>query len=296
MTLRAALRATSIGCVLLLLLLRSFFWSTSQRPLDSGIDEDACALAHQLDSMPTPSTQRQGPKDEVRLFWWYRFGGTRRSAHHPERLICPAGLQCVSDSRPSAFSSAHAVIVMGGPGLPPACLPPERSQHAWMLEFSESPTIYTRLLDSDFMRRFGLKMSHELDSDVVLTALHPLVEGGNIPPNQWLRQTAAAATLQRSALVWIASYCPAASRRAELVRRLQHALPPSLPLLSIGKCMRNHNEPLLQDKQSDGGGNASTWWSKVRALSWYRFCLIAENSIARDYVTGANEIGFKPFP
>ena len=26
-------------------------------------------------------------------------------------------------------------------------------------------------------------MSHELDSDVVLTALHPLVEGGVIPPD-----------------------------------------------------------------------------------------------------------------
>ena len=29
------------------------------------------------------------------------------------------------------------------------------------------------------------KVSHELDSDFVLTALHPLVEGGVIPPEEW---------------------------------------------------------------------------------------------------------------
>lgn len=68
------------------------------------------------------------------------------------------------------------------------------------------------------------KVSHELDSDVVLTALHPLVEGGVIPPDEWLHATAATPP-PRMAISWLASYCPAPNRRDELVRRLQASLP-----------------------------------------------------------------------
>lgn len=68
------------------------------------------------------------------------------------------------------------------------------------------------------------KVSHELDSDVVLTALHPLVEGGVIPPDEWLHATAATPP-PRMAISWLASYCPAPNRRDELVLRLQASLP-----------------------------------------------------------------------
>lgn len=273
-----------VACALLLLLR----WLPSQGKNSPGLSYDAaaCTLAHTLESTPVvPAAElSQNSTAEVRLFWWYRFDGRRRSARHAQRFTCSDGLRCVSNSRKSAFADSHGVVVWVGPGRP-ACLPPRRAQHTWVMEFSESPAIYKELLDSDFTRRFDLKVSHELDSDVVLTALHPLVEGGAIPPSTWLRLSADEAIAGRSAVVWIASYCPAHSRRAELVRHLQHALPSSVPLLSIGRCMHNHDEPLLIAKQADGGGNASTWMSKIRVLSQYTFCLIAENSIARDYVT-----------
>lgn len=58
----------------------------------------------------------------------------------------------------------------------------------------------------------------------MLTALHPLVEGGTIPPDEWLHATTATPP-PLMAISWIASYCPAPNRRDELVRRLQASLP-----------------------------------------------------------------------
>ena len=205
-----------VACALLLLLR----WLPSQGKNSPGLSYDAaaCTLAHTLESTPVvPAAElSQNSTAEVRLFWWYRFDGRRRSARHAQRFTCSDGLRCVSNSRKSAFADSHGVVVWVGPGRP-ACLPPRRAQHTWVMEFSESPAIYKELLDSDFTRRFDLKVSHELDSDVVLTALHPLVEGGAIPPSTWLRLSADEAIAGRSAVVWIASYCPAHSRRAELV-------------------------------------------------------------------------------
>lgn len=62
----------------------------------------------------------------------------------------------------------------------------------------------------------------------MLTALHPLVEGGAIPPDEWLHATAATPP-PRMAISWLASYCAAPNRltnqRDELVRRMQASLP-----------------------------------------------------------------------
>ena len=112
------------------------------------------------------------------------------------------------------------------------------------------------------------------------------------------------------AVVWLASYCPSHTRRAELVRRLVAALPPSMPMHSVGNCLHNHDEPALLRKGGWAEGNESIWESKarvprgrlhtlpctspaphlhltctrpqVRVLSGYAVCLIAENSVAAE--------------
>ena len=65
----------------------------------------------------------------------------------------------------------------------------------------------------------------------------------------------------------------------------QASLPPSVPLLSIGRCLNNHHEPLLAIKPSHGQMSRALYGSKLRALSRYAFCLVTENSAAADYVT-----------
>ena len=65
----------------------------------------------------------------------------------------------------------------------------------------------------------------------------------------------------------------------------QASLPPSVPLLSIGRCLHNHHEPLLTRKPSHGYNSRALYGSKLRALSRYAFCLVTENSAAADYVT-----------
>ena len=58
-----------------------------------------------------------------------------------------------------------------------------------------------------------------------------------------------------------------------------------MPLLSIGRCLNNHHEPLLTSKPSHGYNSRALYGSKLRALSRYAFCLVTENSAAADYVT-----------
>ena len=293
----------------------------------------ACEMSDRLAQLPPPPERvPANATREVRLYWWYRWGGQRRSARRPEAYQCagPDAFRCVSDSRPQAFARADGVIVWSGPGHRRGlCLPPQRAAHTWVLEFSEPPELCTagptiELYDEAFKSRFEVKVSHELDSDVPLTALHPLVEGGRtpqprrpltrapsathcslcaprcacvracvraagIPPKRWHRRPEGGAPARR-AIVFLASPkgatgCTTPNRRDELVRQLQASLPPSLPLHAIGRCLHNFDEPLLIEKQTDGGGNASTWRSKVAALSQYAFCLVAENSVAHDYVT-----------
>eukprot|EP00966_Prymnesium_polylepis_P196747 4558990-Prymnesium_polylepis.1 len=193
-------------------------------------------------------------------------------------------MRCVSDSRESAFDAAHGVVIWSGPDhRRGTCLPPQRAEHTWVLEFSEpadvDPLTTSELYSEAFMGRFEVKVSHERSSDVVLTALHPLVEGGVISPDRWLNPAS-----QQRAMVWLASPkkslgCSTSNRRDELVRRLERALGPTTPVHSVGRCLHNHDHPVLQGKQSDGGGNQSTWMSKIRVLSEYAFCLITENSI-----------------
>ena len=138
-------------CVVLLRPYRKLLWP----PVD-----DACSLAHALEQQP-PSAP-DDDDSEVRLFWWYRFRGFRRSVHWPQRFNCSGGLRCVSDSRAEAFARAHGVIVWVGPDRRASCLPPQRAEHVWVLEYSESPAYYPELLDPAFTRRFRLKVELDL--------------------------------------------------------------------------------------------------------------------------------------
>ena len=138
-------------CVVLLRPYRKLLWP----PVD-----DACSLAHALEQQP-PSAP-DDDDSEVRLFWWYRFRGFRRSVHWPQRFNCSGGLHCVSDSRAKAFARAHGVIVWVGPDRRASCLPPQRAEHVWVLEYSESPAYYPELLDPAFTRRFRLKVELDL--------------------------------------------------------------------------------------------------------------------------------------
>jgi hypothetical protein len=279
-----------LACGAVALWLLNFYWLA---PPHISEEAAACSLTKQLElvpPLPAPAPAAgSSTTDEVRLFWWYRFEGRRRSVNKPEHFACSDGLQCISDSRTSAFASAHGVVVWSGPDhRRGGCLPPQRPEHTWVLEFSEPPTIDARteseLYSQTFAQRFEVKVSHELDSDVVLTALHPLVEGGTIPPDEWLHHPPAAKR-PRMAIVWLASYCGSPNRRDVLARRLQESLPPSLPLLSIGRCLHNHDEPLLQAKAARGRNDRGLYSSKMRALASYAFCLVTENSAAKDYVT-----------
>ena len=293
---RVWLLAASASALLLLL---KCLRLVSPSAVEKAVEEAAaCALAERLTHESSPLAGVRAATDEVvRIFWWHRFQGQRRSSAAREVHECAGSstpMRCVSDSRPLAFSTADAVVIWSGPDhRRGACLPPQLASHTWVLEYSEPPEVDARtaseLYDAAFTQRFQVKVSHELDSDVVLTALHPLVEGGAIPPSLWLRSAGGMGPRVRG-IAWLASPkasggCATPNRRDELVRRLERALPRSLPLYAIGRCLHNRDEPRLVAKQADGGGNASTWGSKVRALGRYAFCLVAENSIAADYVT-----------
>ena len=224
----------------------------------------------------------------VRLYWWFRFQGTRRATGPKTRrgdFACPNRLRCILDSTDEAFSSAHAVVVWVGARPDRFCLPPRLSDHTWIVEYTESPAYYPELLDATFMSQFSLKVSHELDSDIVLTALHPLVEGGVVPPAHWLNAPANAPS--KLAIVWMAKNCESRNKRETLVRSLQRELPPSLPLHSLGECLHTHDAPSLAPKSGAWAPDAAdgSLVSKLTTLAGYTFCLVLENSIAADYVT-----------
>lgn len=271
---------------------RKFYWIQS---LEAGSESSslmsACSLAEHLQrnatvaaSMAIGAPAATDGVAEIRLFWWHRFRGSRRAHLAPETQHCGRALRCVSDSRAEAFASTHGVVVWVGSRPQAHCLPPRLLSHTWLLEYSESPGYYPELHSALFTRQFDLKVSYELDSDVIMTALHPMVEGGTIPPAEWLREPAARS--RPAAIVYVASNCASRNEREQLVRRLQAALPPTLPLHSVGKCLHTHEAPELAPQPATGRPrDGTTWRSKARALSAYAFCLVAENSIARDYVT-----------
>ena len=244
----------------------------------------ACALARQLrlniSAAAANAHAMVEDASEVRLFWWHRFRGMRRSFLKPEAFSCGHGLRCLSDSRAAAFARANAVVVWVGSRPQANCMPPRLPAHLWVVEYSESPSYYPVLQHESFMNQFDLKVSHELNSDIVLTALHPMVEGGPIVPSKWLPRR----VLTKRAVVWLASNCASRNAREELVRRLASALHPTLPLHSIGKCLHTHSVPELS-LQPEHDRTMDTWISKARVLAGYAFCLITENSIAHHYVT-----------
>ena len=233
------------------------------------------------------------PGGDVRLYWWFRFDGARRSAKRPHAVKCEGGFQCVIDSRDESFSRADAIVVFVGARPERHCLPPRLPQQLWIVEYGESPAYYPELWSPAFMSQFNLKVSHEYDSDVILTTgIHPLVEGGVIPPALWPRQAhaAAAATASEpraSAIVWLASNCDSRNRREELVRRLQSSLPSSLPLHSVGRCLHNHDDTSLVKPTGSWSGSHDAPWvvSKLSLFLRYSFCLVLENSIATDYIS-----------
>ena len=117
----------------------------------------------------------------------------------------------------------------------------------------------------------------------MFTAVHPLVEGGIVPPARWVHARPRDA---RTAVVWLASNCDSKNRREALVRRLGAALPPTLPLHSVGRCLHNHDADELQPKAGAWtDGDDASLRSKLALLGGYAFCLVLENSIAADYVT-----------
>ena len=249
----------------------------------------ACALRDRLQlSATNRSAAHLGSSHEVRLYWWFRFQGARRGVRRDRRddITCAEhGLRCILDSSDEAFASSDAVVVWVGARPERHCLPPRLAGQPWVVEYYESPAYYTELWDASFMSQFSLKVSYEYDSDVVLTGgIHPLVEGAAIPPPLWLRQPISAA---RSAIVWVASNCDSRNRREELVRRLQAALPSSLPLHSVGRCLHNHDAPELTHTTAAISGTHDAPWvrSKLSLIGGYAFCLVLENSIAADYVT-----------
>ena len=225
----------------------------------------------------------------VRLYWWFRFQGARRAtgpkALRGDYTCAEHGLRCILDSTDAAFASAHAVIVWVGARPDRECLPPQLPDHTWVVEFSESPAYYSELRDEAFMSRFSLKVSTEIDSDVMLTAVHPLVEGGVVPPAHWLHAPAGASP--KLAIVWMAKNCESRNKRELLVTSLRAALPASLPLHSLGECLHTHDAPSLAPKTGAWAPDASddALRSKLTTLGSYTFCLVLENSIAADYVT-----------
>ena len=258
-----------------------------------ALQHGPCWLRDELRSNTSTTSSRRTPAsaDEVKVYWWYRWHGARRFARWPAVHTCSDGLRCVLDSSDRAFESADAVIVWVGTRPERQCLPPRLPHHLWLVEYSESPAYYPELLDARFMAMFALKTSYELDSDVVLTSVHPLVEGGIVPPDSWLGRGSGSALPSRSraasAIVWMAGNCDSKNRREELVRRLIKALPPSLPLHSVGRCLHNHDAPSLAPKTGAWAADAADdgLRSKLATLGSYAFCLVLENSIAADYVT-----------
>ena len=139
-------------------------WRLVARQGDDPEVAAACSLARQLELAPPPSeTGSDAADDEVRLFWWHRFEGHRRSVRTPQKFTCADGLRCVSDSRASAFAAAHGVVIWSGPDHRRGeCLPPQRPAHTWVLEFSEPPTVDARteaeLYSEAFAQRFEVKV------------------------------------------------------------------------------------------------------------------------------------------
>jgi hypothetical protein len=173
-----------------------------------------------------------------------------------------------------------------------ACLPPKRVDHTWVVQFCESPAIFRKLLDSEFMRQFDLKISHELDSDVVLTALHPLVDGSTVPPKPMAEATIAsgrgdtAAHCPRVDCILLPGTQPARWTCSPAAVR-------PTPIGAVAVYWQVHAQPrraVITEcaKQVDGvarGLCKHVWTSEIIALSRHAFCLVAENSIARDYFT-----------
>ena len=281
--------ASRRACVLL-----SLFFSVALLWLNAPAvahttEPTACMLRDTLSAMAAASgsgsNRTPTPQTEVRLYWWFRWQGTRRFKSRREYL-CRHKLRCIMDSSDAAFTSSHAVVVWVGARPERECLPPHLPNQPWLLEYSESPAYYPELWDAAFTARFSLKASYELDSDIVLTSLHPLVEGGVVDPSRWLPPHPS----KRNAIVFLASNCESKNAREELVRRLQRALPATrLPLHSVGRCLHNFDAPSLAPKTGAwagaGEGDDSSLASKLELLRSYQFCLVLENSNAADYVT-----------
>ena len=281
----ARLLLQCVAAVITIVVLRTHF--APKHRAGPAAASSACALRDTLQRRIATEAHHSIPHstNEISLYFWFRWHGSRR-AHHPNRhstIACAGGLRCVLNSTDAAFPHADAVVIWVGARPERRCLPPKLPGQPWAVEYTESPAYYPELWDAAFMRQFSLKVSYEHDSDVVLTAVHPLVEGGIVPPARWVHARPRDA---RTAVVWLASNCDSKNRREALVRRLGAALPPTLPLHSVGRCLHNHDADELQPKAGAWtDGDDASLRSKLALLGGYAFSLVLENSIAADYVT-----------
>ncbi|KAJ1639611.1 hypothetical protein T492DRAFT_856549 [Pavlovales sp. CCMP2436] len=289
-------------------------------PIDShttfwGLRGGACREAQALARMaPTPlrapAACAADSSEPVRIYQWYGFAGRgRRRADAINQ--CPGRpWTCVRSFRPETFHTSDAVWVWEGARPEAHCLPPQRAAQVWVLEHTESPVSYPRLYDDKFVGRFSLKVSYEASADVVMTVAHPETEGGLIPPAEWSHLPWRE---RRAAVAWLSSNCASSNRREELVVLLRARLPPALALEAFGQCAcASHTAaelpPGLEQqlaavpaarlprpaagralRRATPHGralkSAQDWRFKLELLSRFRFCLVAENSIAPWYVT-----------
>lgn len=260
-----------------------------------GLRGSACREAAALDRM-APARPRPagacgaGADSPVLVYEWFGFGGGGRRRADTAHTCPGRPWKCVRTYRPEAFAEADAVLVWVGSRPEARCLPPLRAAHVWVLEHLEAPSYYPQLYDDAFVRRFSLKISYEPDADVVMTAAHPVTDGGAILPASWSHSPWGE---RREAVVWLSSNCASLNRREALVALLRARLPAArLRLDAFGGCARaaGSEAPASLLPPAGAGGQrpqsaAAKYGAKVRLFSHYRFCLVAENSLAPWYVT-----------
>ena len=208
----ARLLLQCVAAVITIVVLRTHF--APRHRAGPAAASSACALR---DTLQRIATEAHHPiphsTNEISLYFWFRWHGSRR-AHHPNRhstIDCAGGLRCVLNSTDAAFPHADAVVIWVGARPERRCLPPKVPGQPWAVEYTESPAYYPELWDAAFMRQFALKVSYEHDSDVVLTAVHPLVEGGIVPPARARRKR----RLERRQAEWAGAATGKASTKTE---------------------------------------------------------------------------------
>ncbi|XP_013385388.1 alpha-(1,3)-fucosyltransferase C-like [Lingula anatina] len=184
-----------------------------------------------------------------------------------EDLNCPVN-NCVWTDDKTKVKEADAVLFFDH------CLgevkPPERNPRGrWVFVDHESPCNSFRYLDK-WDGLFNWTMTYTKDSDIFSPSLHfvNLPNHGDYPLLS--RERSLSITRGKSKLVaWMVSHCTTHSRREEYVKELQKYIPVDV----YGKC-----GPLVCKK-------GDTRCSEESLNNDYKFYLVFENSLAKDYVS-----------